>query len=294
MRWLVRLYPRDWRCRYGAEMEAQLRQWRPGPREAFDLLAGAVDAHLHPQWSGASRRRGRRWLAVALGVLVAALASHAVAVALGAADAIAAHPAPASRPPAIPAGQGLAAVLLGALWLLGTFGLRRLGSRLVAGFAALLALRFVADWALLPAAAALARTDHRPLAIGLAAGAADLALWGAVAALVLHRTRLRWPVAFAIGCLLELALGGGGLSLSAALEQPFFAAGRWRVERWDWSFLPGYLEPLRIATWAALMAWLASRRRPRPWGDPREGAPVSARPLPDPPEPVAAHARRAS
>jgi hypothetical protein len=288
VRWLVRLYPRDWRRRYGREMEAQLRLWRPGPREAFDLLAGAVDAHVHPQWSGRrSRGRGRAWLAAALGVLFAALASHGIAVALGAADAIAAHP---RRPPAPTAGQFLAALLLGGLWLLAAVGLRRLGSRLLAGFSALVALRFVADWALLPAAGA----DHRPLAFGLAAGVADLALWGAVAVLVLRRTPLRWPAAFAVGCLLELALGGGGLSLSAALEQPLFAAGGWRTERWDLSFVPGYLEPLRMATWAALLARLAARRRPRPWGDdPREGAPVSARPRPDPPEPLAAHARRA-
>lgn len=80
---LLWLYPRDWRRRYGAEVEALLRQLRCRGRVglALDLLRGAADAHLHPQWP---RRPRRRWLAAALGVLVAALASLAIAVTLGA------------------------------------------------------------------------------------------------------------------------------------------------------------------------------------------------------------------
>ena len=41
MRWLLRLYPRAWRRRYGAEMEAHLAQTGGGWREAFDLGCGS-------------------------------------------------------------------------------------------------------------------------------------------------------------------------------------------------------------------------------------------------------------
>ncbi|MBA2273549.1 MAG: hypothetical protein H0W21_06570 [Actinobacteria bacterium] len=49
MRWLVRLYPQCWRNRYGLELEATLEQTRPTPRIVLDLVAGALDAHLHSQ-----------------------------------------------------------------------------------------------------------------------------------------------------------------------------------------------------------------------------------------------------
>jgi hypothetical protein len=42
------LYPRPWRDRYGAELEALLETERVGFRTGLDLLRGAVDAHLHP------------------------------------------------------------------------------------------------------------------------------------------------------------------------------------------------------------------------------------------------------
>jgi len=45
---LLRLYPRAWRQRYGAEVGRMLDDSQAGLREAPDLLAGALDAHLHP------------------------------------------------------------------------------------------------------------------------------------------------------------------------------------------------------------------------------------------------------
>ena len=46
---LVRFYPMTWRRRYEAEM-LQLLDKRPRtPREALDLIRGAIDAHLHPE-----------------------------------------------------------------------------------------------------------------------------------------------------------------------------------------------------------------------------------------------------
>jgi hypothetical protein len=208
MRLLLWLYPAEWRRRYGAEMCALLRQSRPGPRDAWDLLHGALDAHLYPQWPA-------RW---------------------------------------------------------------RRGRRLVAAFAALLGLRFLADWLLLPVVVALtARAGAgASVALGLAVSVVEVALWGLIAVLVLRRSRLPWPAALAAGCVLELLLGSTGISLASM------------------AFVPGYLEPLRVAVWAAIMAVLARGRRGFPEAEPPYGAPVPARPMPEPPEPVVARGRRAS
>ncbi len=79
MRWLLLLYPADWRRRYGAEMELFLGYSRPHrPGDALDLLRGALDAHLHPQWG---RRRRPGLIGLALVVLAAALVGRWVAVA---------------------------------------------------------------------------------------------------------------------------------------------------------------------------------------------------------------------
>ena len=43
------LYPRAWRNRYGAELEALLEAERLGFRAGLDLVRGALDAHLHPE-----------------------------------------------------------------------------------------------------------------------------------------------------------------------------------------------------------------------------------------------------
>ena len=49
MSFLLRLYPRAWRERYGAELADLLARERLTPRLALDLLTGALDAQLHPQ-----------------------------------------------------------------------------------------------------------------------------------------------------------------------------------------------------------------------------------------------------
>lgn len=48
---LLRLYPRAWRRRYGDEMAFVVSAERPTIRLALDLIAGAVDARLNPQWT---------------------------------------------------------------------------------------------------------------------------------------------------------------------------------------------------------------------------------------------------
>lgn len=47
MRWLLRLYPRSWRARYGVELEALLDELPRTPSVAIDLLRGAVVAHIN-------------------------------------------------------------------------------------------------------------------------------------------------------------------------------------------------------------------------------------------------------
>jgi hypothetical protein len=46
---LVRLYPADWRDRYGDEFAELLASRPPRLRDRLDILVGAIDARLHPQ-----------------------------------------------------------------------------------------------------------------------------------------------------------------------------------------------------------------------------------------------------
>jgi hypothetical protein len=46
--WLLRLYPRAWRARYGEEFAALLAESRLSPFVVCDVLLGALDAHLRP------------------------------------------------------------------------------------------------------------------------------------------------------------------------------------------------------------------------------------------------------
>jgi hypothetical protein len=49
MRSLVDLYPGRWRERYGDELQYLLDERPPSILDRFDVIRGAVDAHLHPQ-----------------------------------------------------------------------------------------------------------------------------------------------------------------------------------------------------------------------------------------------------
>lgn len=50
---ILRLYPRDWRERYGDELAALLEEHPASPLDQLDLIRGALDARLHPQVPGA-------------------------------------------------------------------------------------------------------------------------------------------------------------------------------------------------------------------------------------------------
>lgn len=69
---LLRLYPRDWRERYGEEFLALLEERPPDALDHVDIVRGAIDARVHPQQRPASAApdpaKGRvsdRWLGVA-------------------------------------------------------------------------------------------------------------------------------------------------------------------------------------------------------------------------------------
>ena len=49
MTWMLRLYPAQWRKRYGEEFAVVLAGQRASLGLVFDVLGGAIDAHLHPQ-----------------------------------------------------------------------------------------------------------------------------------------------------------------------------------------------------------------------------------------------------
>ena len=73
----VRLYPRAWRARYGAEMEAVLdaEVGAHAIRDAVDLMRGAFDAWLHPatpSWlpAFAALVGGGLWTVVAVAIVV--------------------------------------------------------------------------------------------------------------------------------------------------------------------------------------------------------------------------------
>jgi hypothetical protein len=48
-RFLTRLYPVDWRTRYGDEFEALLDERPLGPFDVADILLSAIDAHIRPR-----------------------------------------------------------------------------------------------------------------------------------------------------------------------------------------------------------------------------------------------------
>jgi hypothetical protein len=275
MRRLLWLYPAAWRRRYGAEMEAFLRQSRPGPREVIDLLRGALDAHLHPQWPDAGGL-ARTVLLVLAGAVV-----NTWLVALS-------YWAPLYRvlggPPVwLPSQTWFVATAWSALGVVAH--VRRW--RLVSVFA-LLVVTQTAAFAVLPLVAGIARS---PVLALLAVSAMGRALVLTVVGLVaLRQARVSWPVAVAAPLLAALvAERVDPVVLVRLPANPVPGTGAW--------LLPSlYLESLRVVLWAAVLAALVTRRSrrrgPGRGPEPPEGAPVPERPLPDPPEPLAARRGR--
>jgi hypothetical protein len=64
MRWLLYLYPRAWRRRYGEEFAALLERERPSLRLSLDVLLGALDAHWCLHTDGRPNRNGEHRMAI--------------------------------------------------------------------------------------------------------------------------------------------------------------------------------------------------------------------------------------
>ncbi len=77
-RFLLRLFPADWRARYGEEFVALLVQTGISMGIVFDVLLAAVDAHLHPhtkrRWPPMIQRMRRSELVIFLAWVVFAVA----------------------------------------------------------------------------------------------------------------------------------------------------------------------------------------------------------------------------
>ncbi len=67
---LLGLYPQAWRRRYGDEMAALLETSPPGPRTAFDLLRGAMLAHLRSAVRATPLERARVSVSGVLGCFI--------------------------------------------------------------------------------------------------------------------------------------------------------------------------------------------------------------------------------
>ena len=70
MKRLLRLYPNTWRRRYGDELAEILDRQAATPGVIFDLLRGAVDAHLHSSEPKKGVRILRRTIGMAVGLAV--------------------------------------------------------------------------------------------------------------------------------------------------------------------------------------------------------------------------------
>jgi hypothetical protein len=74
---LIKLYPEAWRRRYGEEFAALLEERPPTIPERFDIVRGALDAHMHRAASAALHTPIDRWWLVPLagwGLLAIAIA----------------------------------------------------------------------------------------------------------------------------------------------------------------------------------------------------------------------------
>jgi hypothetical protein len=64
MRWLLYVYPRDWRRRYGAEFGELLARLRWSPGLMVDVLLGALDAHCRLAAEGPEEAKGERRMGI--------------------------------------------------------------------------------------------------------------------------------------------------------------------------------------------------------------------------------------
>jgi hypothetical protein len=59
MNWILRMYPAQWRARYGEEFAEVLASQRLSAGMVLDVLGGAIDAHLYPQFQESNSEQNR-------------------------------------------------------------------------------------------------------------------------------------------------------------------------------------------------------------------------------------------
>jgi hypothetical protein len=279
VKWLLRLYPASWRRRYQPEMEALLEQTPTTPLGLLDLLRGAGDAWLHPP---RRPRRDAAWRYVIAVLQLVPPAYGVIALAL-----LVAWPGLAGRhwlrpaqlhwgPLAVPV-EPLLTTLLLAILAGGVAVAGRL-SRFprLAWFGGLLALRLCIEGGVAPIALAVPSGWRSALLTAF-----SIAAWSTLDAVVLRRAAgFRWHRALGAGLALELLVGPILTVATGTVHMRTLGAVRW----------PGAPGLLGEVIWAAVLAVMLARRRG--WwnwnGYGKDGAPVPAQPLPDPPPALAA------
>jgi hypothetical protein len=251
---LLLLYPRAWRERYQAEMEAVLDDVGPDLRTAMDLVGCAVDAHLNPR--GGSRPLSRvLLLRVVLLAVLGMLAFSAVSW--------------VERPlqPGISYEPWTTIALLAPVVVAGLAALVswRSGWRLSTVFWAFAALESALGTGLMWEAQAAARTILEPVRAAVAGwhptqfrldwifAVAAVAAAGALIAAFLRRLDVPWPAGLAIGVVL---VGSAEFWTFWAVSGPdgriWAGHPTWFRLLWVW-----YL--VQAAPWAALAAMLLRR-----------------------------------
>jgi hypothetical protein len=275
-------------------MAAHLAQSRGGWRDALDLLRGAHDARMNPQWP---YRRSAWRLAVAAAVLAAVAAILLVQLGSWALRVRLMLVTGALQWDVFGVGISGSEILqdlsLVAVCVIVAAAGRLLGSRLLSWLAALLAFRIVVDVIVLQtllryAGDTLPAAARHPgwMSVGLVFSVLELALWATIAAALLNRHSIPLPVGLLVGGGLELLLTSTDLSLAAAITSTgWFLRGLTALA--SVALLQELVVPaiplLRLTLWAAVLAALLAWRRRRSDEPPREGAPVPAHPLPDAP-----------
>lgn len=82
-RWLLRLYPANWRDRYGDEFEAILEERPLGPFDVADIILGALDAQLRLRGRGAVINTGKGFsMSLRIGGFAAILGGAILAISI--------------------------------------------------------------------------------------------------------------------------------------------------------------------------------------------------------------------
>jgi len=253
---LLLLYPQPWRERYQSEMEAVLEGMPFNLRAAFDLVACAADAHLHPV--RALRGRVPLLLQVALLLGVGLLVLPPLGQVL---ERVAGIPTAGLAYSLVPFALPLLAAVLGwrAGWGLAAWFFGLVTVHLAVGNGQLLSLLiFSGGRALEPLRETAAGWHPGWFRLLWPASAVLVVALGAVAALVLRRLGTAWPIGLGIGMALVVT---GDVWILYEFQSPIWS---YLPPHPDWFRLLWLVTPAQALAWGALTAALL-RRAGLPW-----------------------------